>query len=91
MFILIVTYSGGSHDGSPIHSTVTARHNAFVHPWSRAPNRPFLEPADLPGLRAVTDNWPECREEGVRRMDEVRIAASSGPNDAGFHTLLQRG
>jgi beta-hydroxylase len=73
------------------HSTVTAPYNALVYLWSRAPNRPFLDPADFPELQVITDNWRVFREEGLRLMDEARIAAATGDNDVGFHTFFKRG
>ena len=73
------------------HSTITAPYNALVYLWSRAPHRPFLDPADLPELRTLTENWQVFREEGLRLMDEAKIAAATGDNDVGFHTFFKRG
>jgi beta-hydroxylase len=73
------------------HSTFTAPFNALVYLFSRAPNRPFLDPADFPELQVVTDNWQVFREEGLRLMDEAKITTSTGDNDVGFHTFFKRG
>jgi beta-hydroxylase len=73
------------------HSTIVAPYNALVYLWSRAPNRPFLDPADFPELQTITDNWLVFREEGLRLMDDARIAAATGDNDVGFHTFFKRG
>jgi beta-hydroxylase len=73
------------------HSTFTAPYNALVYLSSRAPNRPFLDPADFSELQAITDNWWVFREEGLRLMDEAKITTAIGDNDVGFHTFFKRG
>ncbi len=73
------------------HSTIVAPYNALVYLWSCTPNRPFLDLAEFPELQAITANWRVFREEGLRLMDEARIAAATGDNDIGFHTFFKRG
>jgi beta-hydroxylase len=73
------------------HSTFTAPYNLLVYAFSRAPNRPFLDPADFPELRVLTDNWQVFREEGMQLLQQGRVTASTGDNDVGFHTFFRRG
>jgi beta-hydroxylase len=73
------------------HSTFIAPYNLLVYLFSRAPNRPFLDPAEYPELRLLKDNWLVFREEGVRLMEEGRVCAATGDNDVGFHTFFRRG
>jgi beta-hydroxylase len=73
------------------HSTFTAPYNALVYLWSRAPNRPFLDLADFPELKVITDNWSTFREEGLRLLEESKITVATGDNDIGFHTFFKRG
>ena len=73
------------------HSTFTAPFNALLYLTSRAPNRPFLDPADFPELKLITDNWRTFRAEGLRLMDGARITTATGDNDIGFHTFFKRG
>jgi beta-hydroxylase len=73
------------------HSTITAPYNALVYLASRAPNRPFLDPAAFPQMQAITDNWRVFRDEGLALMDAQKIAAATGDNDIGFHTFFKRG
>jgi beta-hydroxylase len=73
------------------HSTFAPPDSALVYLCSRAPNRPFLDPAAFPELKAITDNWQVFRDEGLRLMDEARITASTGDNDVGFHIFFKRG
>ena len=73
------------------HSTFVAPYNALAYLASRAPNRPFLEVADFPELKLLTDNWQVIREEGLRLMDEGMVREATGHNDIGFHTFFKRG
>ncbi|MFI4933091.1 MAG: aspartyl/asparaginyl beta-hydroxylase domain-containing protein [Caulobacterales bacterium] len=73
------------------HSTFTAPYNAFVYLYSRAPTRPFLDPAMFPDMKPITDNWELLRDEGLRLMDEGKVRAATGDNDVGFHTFYKRG
>ncbi len=73
------------------HSTFTAPYNLLVYLFSRAPNRPFLDVADYPGLSVLADNWQVFREEGLRLLDEGKVRAATGDNDVGFHTFFRRG
>jgi beta-hydroxylase len=73
------------------HSTFTAPFNALIHLFSRAPSKPFQDLALAPEMRAVTDNWRVFREEGLRLLEEGRIAVATGDNDLGFHTFFRRG
>ena len=73
------------------HSTFVAPYNAFAYLASKAPNRPFLDPAQFPELRPLADNWQVIRDEGLRLMDEGRVREATGHNDIGFHTFFKRG
>ena len=73
------------------HSTFTAPYNLLVYLFSRAPNRPFLDPADFPELGVLTDNWHVFREEGQALLEQGRVTAATGDNDVGFHTFFRRG
>jgi beta-hydroxylase len=73
------------------HSTFTAPYNALVYLASQAPARPFLDPADFPALKPITENWQVFRDEGLRLMDEGKVRASTGDNDLGFHSFFKQG
>ncbi|HUZ11555.1 MAG TPA: aspartyl/asparaginyl beta-hydroxylase domain-containing protein [Caulobacteraceae bacterium] len=73
------------------HSTFMAPYNALIYLYSRAPTRPYLDPALFPAMRKVTDNWRVFRDEGLRLMDEGKVRAATGANDLGFHTFFKRG
>ena len=73
------------------HSTFVAPYNALAYLASKAPNRPYLDVADFPELRRLTDNWRTIREEGLRLLDEGLVRAATGHNDIGFHTFFKRG
>jgi beta-hydroxylase len=73
------------------HSTVTAPYNFLVYLSSKASRGPFMDPAEFPALKVLTENWQVFREEGVRLMDEDRIARAIRENDLGFHTFFKRG
>ena len=44
------------------HSTFLAPYNAFVYFTSAVPNRPMLDPAQVPGVAALTAHWREIRD-----------------------------
>jgi beta-hydroxylase len=73
------------------HSTFTAPYNLLVYLFSRAPVRPFLDPADFPELRVLADNWRVFREEGLALLEQGKVRAATGDNDVGFHTFFRRG
>ena len=73
------------------HSTFTAPYNTLVYLASRAPPRPFLDPADFPELKPLAENWQVFRDEGLRLMDEGRVRASIGDSDLGFHSFFRHG
>ena len=73
------------------HSTVTASYNFLVYLSSKASRGPFMDPVEFPALQRLTDDWRVFREEGLRLMDEDRIARATGDNDLGFHTFFKRG
>ena len=73
------------------HSTFTAPFNALIHLFSRTPAKPFLDPALLPQMQMITDNWRVFREEGLSLMDQGLVSAATGDNDLGFHTFFRRG
>ena len=73
------------------HSTFMAPYNALVYLYSRASTRPYLDLADFPAMRRVTENWQVFRDEGLKLMDEGKVRAATGANDVGFHTFFKRG
>jgi beta-hydroxylase len=73
------------------HSTVTAPYNVLVYLSSKAPRGPFMDPVEFPALQGLSDSWRVFREEGLRLMDEDRIARATADNDLGFHTFFKRG
>ena len=73
------------------HSTFVAPYNAFAYLTSRAPNRPYLDAADFPDLKPLTDNWRVIRDEGLKLLDEGMVREATGHNDIGFHTFFKRG
>ena len=73
------------------HSTFTAPFNALIHLFSRTPATPFQDPALLPQMQLITDNWQVFRKEGLELMEQGLVRIATGDNDIGFHTFFRRG
>jgi beta-hydroxylase len=73
------------------HSSLMAPYNALMYMFSAVPNRPFVDVAHFPELRAIADNWQTIRDEGVRLLADGHIRAAEKHNDIGFHSFFKTG
>ena len=73
------------------HSTFMAPYNALMYFFSAVPNRPFLDVAQFPDLKPVTDNWQMLRDEALQLFDEGYIRGTAKYNDLGFNSFFRRG
>ena len=68
------------------HSTFMAPYNALMYFFSAVPNRPFIDIAQFPDLKPVTDNWQMLRDEALQLFDEGYIRGTAKYNDLGFNS-----
>jgi len=68
-----------------------APYNALVYCFSAVPNRPILDVAHFPELRAVTDNWETIRDEALTLHKAGKIRPSPRYDDAGFNSFFKKG
>lgn len=73
------------------HSTFVAPINALIYLFSSTPRRPILDPADLPQLKVLRDNWPIIRDEARALYGIGAIGKSDGLNDLGFNSFFKTG
>lgn len=73
------------------HSTFLAPINALIYLFSRAPAKPFQDPALFPDVAALTANWQMIRDEGMRLMEDGHVRAAVGYNDLGFNSFFRTG
>jgi beta-hydroxylase len=73
------------------HSTFMAPYNVLMYMFSAVPNKPFIDVAQFPELKPLTDNWQTLRDEALKLFDEGHIRAASGYNDLGFNSFYRRG
>ena len=73
------------------HSTFMAPYNALMYLFSAVPNRPFIDAAQFPELKPVTDNWQMLRDEALQLFDEGYIRGTAKYNDLGFNSFFRRG
>jgi beta-hydroxylase len=73
------------------HSTIMAPYNVLMYMFSAVPNRPFIDLAQFPELKPLTDNWQVMREEALKLFDEGYIKGAAKYNDLGFNSFFRRG
>src|SRR3981189_3983796 len=55
------------------HSTLMAPYNVLMYLFSAVPNRPILQPAMVPELKALRDDWDVIREEALMLSAQGQI------------------
>ncbi len=70
-------------------STFLAPVNCFMYAFSAVPLRPILDPAQLPELRILQENWRVFREEGLALYQDGHIKASERYDDLGFNSFFR--
>lgn len=73
------------------HSTFAAPYNVLMYTFSAAPTTPFVDVANFPELKPLTDNWQLLRDEALKLFDEGHIKMAEKHNDAGFRTFFRTG
>jgi beta-hydroxylase len=73
------------------YSTLLAPYSALMYLFSRVPTRPILDPASLPELAPLRENWETIRDEARRLYDADRIAISERYDDIGFNSFFKKG
>ncbi len=73
------------------HSTFVAPINCFMYAFSAVPNRPLLDPADLPELKPLQDNWQVIRDEALALYRRGEVKASDKYDDLGFNSFFRTG
>ncbi|MEO8738702.1 MAG: aspartyl/asparaginyl beta-hydroxylase domain-containing protein [Casimicrobiaceae bacterium] len=73
------------------HSTFMAPYNALMYFFSAVPNKPFIDVAQFPELKPLTDNWEMLRDEALKLFDEGHIRGAAKYNDLGFNSFYRRG
>jgi beta-hydroxylase len=73
------------------HSTLLAPINCLLYLFSAVPNKPRVDPARLPELEALGDNWEIFREEGMKLYHAGHVKASKEYDDLGFNSFFRRG
>ena len=59
------------------HSTIIAPYNAIMYGFSAVPNEPFIDVAQFPELKPLSDNWRVIRDEALKLFDEGHIRAAA--------------
>jgi beta-hydroxylase len=73
------------------HSTLMAPYNVLMYLFSALPNKPILEPKQIPDLSKLRDNWETIRDEALQLFDEGHIKAAEKYNDWGFNSFFRTG
>jgi beta-hydroxylase len=73
------------------HSTLLAPYNSLMYLFSGVPARPILDPATLPDLEKLREQWPMMRAEALRLANEGYVRAALHNNDIGFNSFFKRG
>jgi beta-hydroxylase len=73
------------------HSTFMAPYNMLMYAFSAVPNKPFIDVAQFPELKPLTDNWEMLRDEALKLFDEGHIRGAAKYNDLGFNSFFRRG
>ena len=73
------------------HSTLMAPYNVLMYLFSAVPNRPILQPAMVPELKALRDDWHVIREEALTLFAQGQIKAADKYNDWGFNSFFRTG
>ena len=70
------------------HSTFMAPYNVLMYMFSAVPNKPFIDVAQFPELKPLTDNWQTLRDEALKLFDEGHIRARLRVQRPGLQFLL---
>jgi beta-hydroxylase len=73
------------------HSSFMAPINLFMHVFSRAPSKPYLDLAQFPELAPLQQNWQLIRAEADNLLKQQKIKAAEQNNDAGFNSFFKTG
>lgn len=73
------------------HSTFVAPINAIMYLFSAVPNKPYLDPRQMPELDLLKNNWQVMREEAQKLVEHGYIKASDKFDDAGFNSFFKTG
>ena len=73
------------------HSTFMAPYNVLMYFFSAVPNRPYIDVAQFPDLKKLSDNWQMVRDEAMQLFDDGHIRAAASYNDLGFNSFYRRG
>jgi len=73
------------------HSSFLAPYNALVYLFSKVPATPYLDPALLPGLHVLRDNWQVIRDEALALGAEGHIRGAEKRNDLAFNSFFKKG
>src|ERR1700752_5167106 len=69
------------------HSTFLAPYNAFVYLRSRVENRPMLDLAQFPALRALQADWRTMREEALMLHRAGHLRKATKHDDLAFNSF----
>lgn len=72
-------------------TVLLAPFNALMYLFSRAPARPYLDPADYPELAPLRAQWQVIRDEALALDEAGRIRAADTYNDIGFNSFFRTG
>ena len=72
-------------------STIMAPYNVLVTLFSKVPRRAYLDPAILPELAILRENWETLRDEAVALHEAGAIQGRETYDDAGFNSFFRRG
>jgi beta-hydroxylase len=73
------------------HSALLAPINALLILNSRLPKTPYLDPAEIPGLGRLRENWKAIRDEALALSELRHIKASEKHDDIGFNSFFKYG
>jgi beta-hydroxylase len=73
------------------HSSFMAPINLFMHVFSRAPSKPYLDLDQFKDLEPLQQNWHIIRAEAENLLALQKIKAAEQNNDAGFNSFFKSG
>lgn len=73
------------------HSVLFAPVNALLILNSRVSRAPYLDPAEIPELARLRDNWESIRDEALHLSDLRHIKVAEKHDDIGFNSFFKYG
>ena len=73
------------------HSNFMAPINCLFYAFSSVPKTPYIDPAQFPELKVISDKWQVIRDEALKLNDEQAIKASDDLDDLGFNSFFKTG